>query len=609
MRASVGCAGADPALLKAIVLIFIELMLVTAIALFFSTFSSPMLSAALTFGLFIAGHFNADLKNFDQVVDSQAGGVARARRSYYVLPNLSAFDVKTEVVHGLPVRPGYHRCRRWLRRALHRGAADRCDADLLAAGLQVTARSRRDRRGAGAAPALWPAQLRCRWCGTGRIHATQDGDGPTAVRAFAGGAEAVGLRLRCAGSPMSTGSARSSITAAIGSPRPTALAASTSCSTRCSTSTTTLDPYFNIAYRFGAIFLANRIPAGPDGPIRRWRCCARASPRCRDKWQYYHDIGFVYYWRLHDYKAAREWFQRAAAQPGCAELAAPLAAVDARRAATTGRRRAFCGSRCCNRRNRWLRRTAERRLLQLDALDEIDQLQAVVRAFRRPTADATPGGARSAAVLLRGVPVDPTGTPYALDPSTGRVSVSAASRRCSRCQPSRGRRVTSSMPCTLAVLVAVSACRRQLPQRLHPSPAARPVARASRVPLPGLRLRAAMVRQHSACRATRCSAAAAASAATRISIRYPVARARHAQRSSSLHGAGVRMDRSARRPRLVFACAMIVLFAIDLEHHLLPNAITLPGIVVGLRRQPGPSARASSTPLLGIARRRRRPLG
>ena len=34
--------------------------------------------------------------------------------------------------------------------------------------------------------------------------------------------------------------------------------------------------------------------------------------------------------------------------------------------------------------------------------------------------------------------------------------------------------------------------------------------------------------------------------------------------------------------RLVFACAMIVLFAIDLEHHLLPDVITLPGIVAGL---------------------------
>jgi leader peptidase (prepilin peptidase) / N-methyltransferase len=35
-------------------------------------------------------------------------------------------------------------------------------------------------------------------------------------------------------------------------------------------------------------------------------------------------------------------------------------------------------------------------------------------------------------------------------------------------------------------------------------------------------------------------------------------------------------------PRLLFACTLIVLFAIDLEHHLLPNVITLPGIVVGL---------------------------
>lgn len=34
--------------------------------------------------------------------------------------------------------------------------------------------------------------------------------------------------------------------------------------------------------------------------------------------------------------------------------------------------------------------------------------------------------------------------------------------------------------------------------------------------------------------------------------------------------------------RLLFACALVVLFAIDLEHQILPDAITLPGIVVGL---------------------------
>ena len=98
--------GVDPALLKALFLIFVELMLITALALFFSTFSTPILSAALTLGLYIVGHFNADLRNFEQVVDSRT--VARlARGLYHVLPDLSAFDVKTQVVHGLPVPAGY----------------------------------------------------------------------------------------------------------------------------------------------------------------------------------------------------------------------------------------------------------------------------------------------------------------------------------------------------------------------------------------------------------------------------------------------------------------------------------------------------------------------
>ncbi len=96
----------DPALLKAVVLILFELMIVTAIALFFSTFSTPMLSAALTIGLFVAGHFSADLRNLDQVLDSPvATGLARA--VYWALPNLAQFDVKSQVVHAQPVPVGY----------------------------------------------------------------------------------------------------------------------------------------------------------------------------------------------------------------------------------------------------------------------------------------------------------------------------------------------------------------------------------------------------------------------------------------------------------------------------------------------------------------------
>jgi leader peptidase (prepilin peptidase)/N-methyltransferase len=66
----------------------------------------------------------------------------------------------------------------------------------------------------------------------------------------------------------------------------------------------------------------------------------------------------------------------------------------------------------------------------------------------------------------------------------------------------------------------------------------------------------------------------------RISIRYPIVEL-ITMALFVIHG--VVFGWSALLvPRLVFACAMVVLFAIDLEHQLLPNAITLPGIVVGL---------------------------
>ncbi len=96
----------DPALLKAVSLIFVQLLIVTAIATFFSTFSSPILSAAFTFGLFVAGQFSPDLRNFQDVVQSPAAA-RLARLVYWVLPNLSQFDVKSQVVHAQPVPWGY----------------------------------------------------------------------------------------------------------------------------------------------------------------------------------------------------------------------------------------------------------------------------------------------------------------------------------------------------------------------------------------------------------------------------------------------------------------------------------------------------------------------
>jgi ABC-type transport system involved in multi-copper enzyme maturation permease subunit len=96
----------DPMIAVAALLILAELAVVTAIAIFFSTFTSPVLAAAFTVGLVIAGQFGADLKNFEQVVESAPVAWA-ARALYYALPNLAPFDVKSQFVHAQPIAPSY----------------------------------------------------------------------------------------------------------------------------------------------------------------------------------------------------------------------------------------------------------------------------------------------------------------------------------------------------------------------------------------------------------------------------------------------------------------------------------------------------------------------
>src|SRR5262249_46636199 len=74
---------------------------------------------------------------------------------------------------------------------------------------------------------------------------------------------------------------------------------------------TTLDPRFNIAYRFGSIFLAEPRPAGPGKPDLAIALLQKGLKERPDKWEYMQDIGFVYSWWLHDYKSAGAWFDRA----------------------------------------------------------------------------------------------------------------------------------------------------------------------------------------------------------------------------------------------------------------------------------------------------------
>ena len=88
-----------PTIWPAVLLIYMELMLLTATALLFSSFSSPALSALLTFMVFIIGHFSADLKSL-----AASMGSTSARwlftGLYYLLPNLANYSFITPASHG-----------------------------------------------------------------------------------------------------------------------------------------------------------------------------------------------------------------------------------------------------------------------------------------------------------------------------------------------------------------------------------------------------------------------------------------------------------------------------------------------------------------------------
>jgi ABC-type transport system involved in multi-copper enzyme maturation permease subunit len=95
-----------PTIWPAVLLIYMELMLLTAIALLFSSFSSPALSALLTFMVFIIGHFSADLKNLAVSLGSSSARTLFTAL-YYLLPNLANYSFITPAAHGRAPSAGF----------------------------------------------------------------------------------------------------------------------------------------------------------------------------------------------------------------------------------------------------------------------------------------------------------------------------------------------------------------------------------------------------------------------------------------------------------------------------------------------------------------------
>ena len=192
--------------------------------------------------------------------------------------------------------------------------------------------------------------------------------------------------------------------------------------------TTSLDPYFDVAYKFGSVFLAENFPSGagqPDLAIALLEKGLRAQP---DKWELAQGLGFVYYFWKADFETAGDWFNRAADMTNAPEWLRPLAAVTLAQGGNRATARTLWTEITRNTDADWLRNQATFRLNQLDAMDGIDLMERVVQEYRARTGmwprswlDLIRAG------LLRGIPIDPASQPMRLDPETGKVTLDPAS--------------------------------------------------------------------------------------------------------------------------------------------------------------------------------------
>jgi tetratricopeptide (TPR) repeat protein len=187
--------------------------------------------------------------------------------------------------------------------------------------------------------------------------------------------------------------------------------------------TTTLDPRFLVAYRYGAIFLAEDYPRGAGRPDAAAELLERGIDRNPQAWQLRWELGILRYLFQDDPVGAGEVLQQAAALPGAPYW---LETMAGRMAVSAGRRDTA--------RLIWLqlyqlnegaiRANALLNLQYLDVLDAFDVLRDRIRRYAERfgeyparLADVQREGGVTASLA------DPTGVPFRYDSSTGKVGI------------------------------------------------------------------------------------------------------------------------------------------------------------------------------------------
>jgi tetratricopeptide (TPR) repeat protein len=154
----------------------------------------------------------------------------------------------------------------------------------------------------------------------------------------------------------------------------------------------------------------------------------RGAERTPERWEYLRDIGFVYFMTYRDYQKAAEWYQRASEIEGAPFWLQTTAAAVLVQGGEREAARLIWQQTLADADDEWLKREAQTRVAQFDALDAIDRLNQVLWTFKLRMG-YLPRDWREvvAARMLRDEPVDPAGVPFEIDAENELVKVSSAS--------------------------------------------------------------------------------------------------------------------------------------------------------------------------------------
>ena len=188
--------------------------------------------------------------------------------------------------------------------------------------------------------------------------------------------------------------------------------------------TTTLDPRMEIAYRYGAVFLAEQYPIGAGRVDLGLAVMEKGVQNNPASWRLRQELGFFHFVYRRDARRAADILLEASHIPGAAYWLKNLAAEILGKSGDRGIARRMWQE-MYEQSDGAIRENARVHLLSLDALDAVQRLNERVAVFRERAGRFPRGlGELQAAGLARGPMVDPIGIPFEYDAETGTVTVS-----------------------------------------------------------------------------------------------------------------------------------------------------------------------------------------